>query len=648
MNYYVLDFETSTLNYGSAFHKGNIPVCVVLKYSIDGHSGLFLYHFFDRIYNNCTLADITDFIQRHKAVVVVGHNVKVESHWMRRLGWIASPLDHSWYDTMFLPYLMKYGLAKKGDLTLETLSKQADSYKDNLGNLLVHEHGLNPAELPTKWVLEYCLQDVIATEKLFLTQQQELAKIHTAIQAKYIPQNYIVSPHKLMLETLPVVMEMEWNGFKVDLDEVEWIRFEAQQTKEKIIKKIRQEVGVDGFNPNSTKQVSEYIYSLSLASEHKEQWQRWFRGYNFFKDSDGTIYKSYIKTCFNKLSTGLGLEPTQNSVNGASLSVDKDTIKELLDKNKDHPKVNILQMFYDVSRLDTLISTFCDAVIEHLYEESDGFYLHTNYNQCIAATGRFTSSNPNLQNWPRAATFPIRRSVVSRFKGGGICKSDASQLELRYGMYYFNDAQGRKDYEDGIDIHAAITEKVYNKGWTKEQRDGTKATVFRTWYRGSAASIVKDQKIPVWDLDVAKQIVRSIYDRYQGVENGQQADYDKVVASGGWMITPTGRVYKFDLTSYQLKFKIANYPIQGGATADLIPCAMIAKMHRMRSEGCKSLFFSQTHDDMSTDVYPGEEERIKAIDYWALTQGCREVWKRMFGFEFDFPLNCEPTIKRHW
>ena len=168
------------------------------------------------------------------------------------------------------------------------------------------------------------------------------------------------------------------------------------------------------------------------------------------------------------------------------------------------------------------------------------------------------------------------------------------------------------------------------------------------WYRGSAGSIAADPKIPIWDVNEAQKVIRSIYDRYGGVEQGQQQDYDNTILAGGRLITPTGRCYFFDTGSYRLKFQVANYPIQSGATADLIPCAMIVIHRLMKRLSMKSLTMGNVHDSIVFDVFPGEEELLSKVAVYAFVKGCKAEWYRRFGMKFDFPLSAGTKLKEHW
>jgi hypothetical protein len=154
-----IDFETSNFDKGSPFNDANIPVCVCLSVDrIGGGRGVrspheLFYHFLDSSYRNCTWDHILSTLG--STTLLIAHQIKFELHWLYRLG-VA--MDCGLYDTMFGGFIER-GSSKTHSLSLSSLT----GAKEALGDLLVHEHALNPAELPPKWMITYCLQDVRIT-----------------------------------------------------------------------------------------------------------------------------------------------------------------------------------------------------------------------------------------------------------------------------------------------------------------------------------------------------------------------------------------------------------------------------------------------------------------------------------------------------
>lgn len=665
MKYIVLDFETSNYNFGSAFDPRNFPVAIVLLFINESERKIYKYHFLNQKYNNCTLLEIASVLQENVDVRIVGHRLVFDIHWLNRLELIHGD---KLFDTMFLPYLEREGNIQKGTLALEFLSQQ----KDKLGDILVHKYALDPSVLSPKIILDYCVKDVLATEKLYLQQRRKLCRElqqeagKTYCLAGDAQTGEASNIHQLMVDLLPVIIECEGNGFKLDKELLQKIydeQLEVQnQQIDKLLCTIKSEYGLTDFNPNSHEQIAKLLYSRELIKEKKLEWANFFENFNQFREGAQKKYLTMIDNCWKPIGYGLDIFPPMTAMGKASLSTDLDTLKELVRVYTSHPQIHILEQFYLISRQKTLISTYIEGILgggsknkePKYFETKDGYYLFTSYNQTVTATGRLSSSKPNLQNWPREGTFPIRRCIVSRFTGGSIASADASQIELRYGGWYYDDGNMRRDFENGVDIHGALAALAYGKDYSDENRTNSKSVVFRVMYRGGPHGILIDPKIPIYDLDEIKNIIEAIYGRYQQLKEGQEKDYYEVRGSAippqtiGSLCTVTGRRYRFDITRFNLKNKVANYPIQSGATADFIPCAMIVCHRRMKEEGLQSLMIGQVHDDIIFDIYPGEEERMEIIANWALTEGGREEFNKRFDLNFNFPLESSWKIKKHW
>lgn len=622
---------------GNVFDLRNYIVSVVALAVCGNRRRLYRYHFYDSSISNCDLDDLRNLFQ-HKKATIVGHNLKVDIHQLDKLG-----VKHGekYYDTMFAAFVASE--AQQKPLSLKYLSGQ----KQRLGDLLVHEKKVQPSWIQPWWLLYYNEQDVWATYRLAKKQFKWFRWVKQQINKKLLPPNAYWAPTKLMNDLLPVIIEMERNGFCLDREELERVRESAYEDRRIIVRNIRKILrrfwGIKYFKVNSSQQRSHFIYGARIKKDKASRWAKYFAGHNPFEVGAADKLHQQFEQCFEQLP-GLGLDPVLGSIRKASLSTDRDTLKELLHHN---PGSRILKLFYEESRLRTLIETFIDGTISKAFQRDGRWWLNTSYNQTVARTGRLSSSNPNLHNWPREGTFPVRRCIVSRFDNGKIADADSSQLELRFGMWYYGDKQGRLDYEQGINIHSAIAEKAYGRDFTDAQRSNTKATVFRVWYRGTARSIVRDQKIPIWSLDEAQTVVDEVLGRYEGVAAGQERDLHNVKRFG-YLDTPSGRRYRFDLSKFNLKNKVANYPIQGGATADFVPCCMIVAYREFKNRKLNSLLIGQVHDSILADVYPGEEDVVQEIFKYALEEGGREEFNQRFNLNFDFPLGSGCKIDKHW
>lgn len=645
----ILTFDTEydwAYSNGNVFDPRNVIVSIVVYHCTVDCRRIYRFHFYDSSVSNCNLNDIKKLFESNREALIVGHNVKVDIHQLDKLG-----IKHStrYFDTMFPGYVQLE--ARRGSISLAALSRA----KQDLGNLLVHKHKRQPSEIHPWWLMKYNVQDVRATWRLYVKQKLWLKGVHAKIKKHLLPSNAYHATIDLMNGVLPCIIEMEHNGFRLDRQEFDRCREEAYATRrllERTLRKLlRRFWGIKYFKISSAQQRSHFIYSSRIRKERRKEWAHYFEKHNPFLATANERLADTYSRCFERTEVGLGVQPVLNAIRKNSLSSDRDTLKELIGRGvaatlPRHYNL-ILKLFYEISRLNTLIGTFLDGVSAKAFTREGEWWLNTSYNQCVARTGRLSSSNPNLHNWPRHGTFPIRRCVVSRFPGGKIAAADSSQLELRYGMWYYGDIQGLKDYQNGVDIHGAIAAQAYGDTFTEAQRTNTKSTVFRVWYRGTAKGILKDQKIPIWSLAEAEVVVDTILGRYVGVASGQEADLD-LVKRQGYLDTPTGRRYRFQLDHFSLKFKVANYPIQGGATGDFIPCCMIVAYREFKRRELQSLLIGQVHDEILADVYPGEEAVVEEVMHHALNEGGRLEFNTRFNANFDFPLGSSFKIKKHW
>jgi DNA polymerase I-like protein with 3'-5' exonuclease and polymerase domains len=133
----------------------------------------------------------------------------------------------------------------------------------------------------------------------------------------------------------------------------------------------------------------------------------------------------------------------------------------LLNKTDNPEAKKFLESIIRLSAIDTYRSSFIEGIRKGI--KSDGL-LHANFNQCITATGRLSSSNPNLQNFPKGKLFPVRKAFVSRFDGGQLIEIDYSQLEFRVAGILARDPKIKQEVESGFDVHAYTAQVLTDNG----------------------------------------------------------------------------------------------------------------------------------------------------------------------------------------
>lgn len=164
--YTTIDFETSNYNNGSPFDDANIPVCVCLDVceNLTQEGKEYYRHFLDTSVSNMDVKTLVDILK--ETTVLIAHNIKFELHWLRRM---KTPYMGTVYDTMLGGFIER-GSSKTHSLSLSSLTGE----KQKLGDLLIHKHQLNPAELPSHMVTLYCMEDVRATKRLAVAQMERL------------------------------------------------------------------------------------------------------------------------------------------------------------------------------------------------------------------------------------------------------------------------------------------------------------------------------------------------------------------------------------------------------------------------------------------------------------------------------------------
>ena len=281
--------------------------------------------------------------------------------------------------------------------------------------------------------------------------------------------------------------------------------------------------------------------------------------------------------------------------------------------------------------IDTYLNTFVNGIKSFTNESS---LLHPKFMQAVTATARLSSRDPNFQNQPRGKTFPIRKVVDSRFEGGSILEIDFAQLEFRTAVFLAQDKQGMEDIKNKIDVHA-YTAKIIGVS-----RQDAKAHTFKPLYGGTTGT------------EEEKRYYKKFAEKYKDITawHGRlQTEAIKLKV----LKLPTGREYAFPYaermpwggSSYSTQIK--NYPVQGFATADIVPLACIKIYELMKEQKVKSLLINTVHDSIVADVYPGEEAVMGKI----FKQGTASVipaLKEYYGINFNIPLDTDLKMGYNW
>ena len=279
-----------------------------------------------------------------------------------------------------------------------------------------------------------------------------------------------------------------------------------------------------------------------------------------------------------------------------------------------HP---IVEKILEHRGLKKLLSTYVDALPALINPQTGK--IHTSFNQTVTATGRLSSSNPNLQNIPirNEDGKEIRRAFIPE-PGCEFFSADYSQIELRIMAHLSGDENLIEAFRSGEDIHAATAAKIYHvplEEVTREQRSRAKTANFGIIYGISVFGLAERMNVSRAE---AKELIENYFITYSGVKRYMDESI-AVAREKGYIETILHRKrYLPDITSNNSVVRgyaernAINAPIQGSA-ADIIKMAMIEIYRRFRTENLRSTMMLQVHDELNFSVYPEEKERVQQI-----------------------------------
>lgn len=280
-------------------------------------------------------------------------------------------------------------------------------------------------------------------------------------------------------------------------------------------------------------------------------------------------------------------------------------------------KHEVVGMILEYRELKKLISTYISALPTYINPETGK--IHTTYNQTVTATGRLSSSNPNLQNLPiRSERGQLIRQAVIPDEGCVFLSADYSQIELRLMAHFSQDPHLVEAFRSGQDIHAATAAKIFNvpiEQVTKDQRRQAKTANFGIIYGISAFGLAQQ-------LDCSRSEAKALIDGYFAAFPGviDYIERQKALArEQGYAITLFGRKrYLPDIVSHNATVRsfaernAVNSPIQGTA-ADIIKMAMVTIHRRLKDEGMKAQMIMQVHDELNFNVPMNEVDKVREI-----------------------------------
>lgn len=374
-----------------------------------------------------------------------------------------------------------------------------------------------------------------------------------------------------------VLADMEWTGVRLDLGALNELSLQYSSELETIEQAIAAMAGMP-FNVNSPKQIGEVLFDrLKIADKPK------------------------------KTKTG-----------------QYKTSEEELEKLRNrHP---IIEKILEQRGLKKLLSTYVDA-FPLLVSERTG-KVHTSFNQTVAATGRLSSTNPNLQNIPiRDERGREMRKVFIPDEGSLFVSSDYSQIELRIMAHLSGDRNMVEAFAKGQDIHAATAAKIFKiplEEVTVDMRRKAKTANFGIIYGISPFGLSERLNIPRGE---AKELIDEYFVTFPGVKHYMDNSILQA-REKGYVETLFGRKrFLPDINSRNATVRgyaernAINAPIQGSA-ADIIKVAMIRIFKRFQEEQLRSKMILQVHDELNFNVYPDELEKVRQVVTHEMENAC--------------------------
>ena len=461
------------------------------------------------------------------------------------------------FDTMLAHYVLHPELHHGMDYLAEIyLNYQTIHIEELIGARGKNQKSMR--DLTPLEVYEYAAEDADVTLQLYRKLQSELEG-EPRVQQLF---------ERVEMPLVPVLCHMERNGVVLDTESLRQTSAEFAERMAVLEKEIHELAGVP-FNISSPRQVGDILFGqMHIVDKPK------------------------------KTKTG-------------QFVTSEDVLQNLRSK---HP---IVEKILDYRGYKKLLGTYVDA-LPLLINPRTG-HIHTSYNQAVTATGRLSSSNPNLQNIPIRDENgkEVRRAFIPE-PGGEFFSADYSQIELRIMAHLSGDANMIEAFREGHDIHRATAAKVYKERLedvTPEQRRKAKTANFGIIYGISAFGLAER-------MEVSRSEAKELIDEYFATYPKVKEYMDKSIAMArehGYTETLLGRrCYLPDINSHNATVRgfaernAINAPIQGTA-ADIIKVAMVRIDQRMRAEGLRSKMILQVHDELNFSVFPEERERLERL-----------------------------------
>ena len=485
------------------------------------------------------------------------------------------------WDTMIAHYLIQPELRHNMDYMAETLLNYKTIHIDEL----IGPKGKNQKsmrDLPPTLVYEYACEDADVTLKLKNVLEPKLKE--SGVEHLF---------YDIEMPLVPVLAEMEMNGVCIDTDSLNETSKIFTNRMQELEQRIYELAG-EQFNIASPKQVGDILFGkMKIIDKPK------------------------------KTKTG-------------QFVTNEEVLMQLKHKSE------IVEDILNHRGLKKLLGTYIDA-LPKLINPRTG-HIHTSFNQTITATGRLSSSDPNLQNIPIRGEDgkEIRKAFIPE-PGCLFFSADYSQIELRVMAHLSQDENMMNVFREGKDLHAATAATIYKKDInevSRDERTKSKRANFGIIYGITVFGLAERLDI---SRDEAKQLIDGFFQTFPQVHQYMEASKQKAREKGYAETVFHRRRYLPDINSHNATVRnfaernAINAPIQGSA-ADIIKVAMIRIFNRFKAEGIRSKMILQVHDELNFSVYPEEKEIVERI----------VIEEMQNAFPLSVPLVADSGFGQNW
>ena len=487
------------------------------------------------------------------------------------------------FDTMIAHYLINPDMRHNMDVLSETYLKYSPkSIEDLIGKKGKNQKSMRDVALEE--IKEYAAEDADVTFQL----KQNFSPILDKAATKKLFD-------EIEIPLIPVLAAMELEGINLDVPYLKSMSADMQKEIDAFEQKIYETAG-EKFNLASPKQLGDILFDKMKIGGTKQK-----------------------KTKTGQYATG------------------EEVLSYLANEHQ------IVKDILEWRQMVKLQSTYIEALPNQVDAKTKR--VHTDYMQTVAATGRLSSNNPNLQNIPIRTERGrlIRKAFIARDENYTLLSADYSQIELRIIAALSGEENMIAAFQNNEDIHRSTAAKVFNvplEEVTKEQRSNAKTVNFGIIYGVSAFGLSNQTSL---SRKESAELIDAYYASYPKLKSymSNQVDFAR---ENGYVQTVLGRRrYLKDINSANMMVKsgaernAVNAPIQGSA-ADIIKIAMINIYKKLSSESWKSKMLLQVHDELVFDVHNTELEKIKSIVKYEMENA----------FKLDVPLEVEMGMGKNW